>query len=49
MYKGDLCLPYFYIKYIKTLDKITFMYYNITVNKKYIKFLGGSYYEKIKH
>lgn len=29
MYKGDLCLPYFYVYYIKTLDNPLFMCYNI--------------------
>ena len=34
MYKGDLCLPYFYAIYIKTLDISIFMYYNINILKK---------------
>ena len=34
MYKGDLCLPYFYAIYIKTLDISIFMYYNIITLKK---------------
>ena len=28
--------------YKKTIDKSTFMYYNIIVNKKYIKNIGGN-------
>ena len=34
MYKGDLCLPYFYAIYIKTLDISIFMYYNTSIKDK---------------
>ena len=45
MYKGDLFLPYFYVIYIKILDNITFMYYNISTLKKGDKKNGRkSYY-----
>ena len=46
MYKGDLCLPYFYAIYIKTLDIYIFMYYNIIeVKITYTYKKGGNYDE----